>query len=141
MVHIKKCYYYFSFSLQLINPHSLHFSKHSTYYKYTWKFFGRNCSDLLFIHNPLYHPISSLSLLPLYDGASLTSLLLVCWHCSSSLGIDITRGQFHKVLSTSFGACNTHFGAPNTKNSVPYTKIQFSISWMNFGVLNTKVGA
>ena len=49
-------------------------------------------------------------------------------------------GQFHRALSTSFGAWNTNFGAPNIKIGFPNAKIQFSFSFTNFGVLNTKIG-
>ena len=40
-----------------------------------------------------------------------------------------------------FGAWNTNFDAPNTEMGVPNPKIQISISYANFGVLNTKTGA
>ena len=43
-----------------------------------------------------------------------------------------TWSQFHKTLSTSFGAWNTNFGTPNTKIGVPDPIIQFSISLNKF---------
>ena len=57
----------------------------------------RNHSHLSCIHNPLrYHPITSLSY-PSTMGASLTSLLLACWHFSSSLVLYCIAELYSRV--------------------------------------------
>ena len=61
-----------------------------------------------------------------------------------------TRGQFHKALSTTFGAWNSNFGAPNTKNGVSNTKCNFQFHEqilvfltpkleLKMSILNTKI--